>query len=140
MIKSSQILRYIAATVSFAFGFLGINGWWNQLSQCDTLGRQIQTMAQLGYGVLGLLVGGLLIAKRLVPRILEWLWIGTMTIAGAMAPIVWADSGILSSVASAIAAMAIALGTVWLTRRGSRALTSRSPKGSFGQADGTSRW
>ena len=127
MIKSSQILRYVAATLSLAFAFLGINGWWNQLSQCDTAGRLIQTFAQLGYGAVGLLVGGLLIAKRLVPKILEWSWIGTMTIAGGMAPIVWADSGILSGVAGAIAAMVIALGTIWLTRRVSRALTSRSP-------------
>ena len=126
MIKSSPILHYIAVTLSLAFGFLGINAWWNQLNQCDTIGQQIQTIAQLGYGVLGLLVGGLLIAKRLVPRILEWLWIGTMTIAGGMAPIVWADSGILSGVAGAIVAIAIALGTVWITRRGSRALTRRS--------------
>ena len=118
--------RYVAAALSLAFAFLGINGWWNQLSQCDTVGRQIQTMAQFGYGVLGLSVGGLLIVKRLVPRTLEWLWIGTMTIAGGMAPIVWADSGILSGIAGGIAPMAIALGTVWLSRRGSRPRTSRS--------------
>jgi hypothetical protein len=121
MLTSSHISRYTAVLLLFAFSVLGFIGWWNH---CDSVGRQIQTMAQLLYGIFGLLAGVLLATNRPLPKVLEWGWTVTVTVAGGMAPVVWGGGRTLEGVAGGGIAILIALGTVWIARRGSRPLTS----------------
>jgi hypothetical protein len=118
---STRIFRFAAIVLSFAFSYLGISGWLHQWSKCNTVGLMIQTIAQLLYGLLGLVTGVILIRKRRLPKILEWAWPLTLAIAAGIAPVVWGGTGIFPGITSGVAGLLLGLGMVWLARKGTRA-------------------
>jgi hypothetical protein len=118
--SSSRLFRYTTIVLALAFSYLGINGWWHQWSKCTSVGLMVQTIAQLAYGLLGLVAGILLIRKRRLPKFLEWSWPLTMAIAAGMAPVVWGGTGILPGVTSGVAGLLLGVGIIWLARKGTR--------------------
>ena len=126
MSRSTNILRYSAAVLSLGFAYLGIEGWWNQWVHCDTLARELQTASQLAYGALAAAIGLFVLMKRPVPRVLEWAWALATTTAAGMAPVVWGGAGVFAGMAGAVMGLLLALGVIWLARRGNRPVSGGS--------------
>jgi len=126
MSTSFNIARLTAIILSFLFAYLGIAGWWNQWGYCNTWGREIQTASQLVYGSCGALLGIYSLVNKPVPTVVKWIWTLSTVIAAGMAPVVWGEAGLFAGIASGFMGLLIALGAIWLSRRGRRALTSGS--------------
>jgi len=124
-IKRINIARLAAILIWSALAYVGIAGWINQWSQCDTLGRQIHTLAQLAYGVLSVVLVIIHLRSRRTPKVLAVIWGLAITMATGMAPIVWGSAGLVASAAAAVSGLLLVMGSLWLAHRGSRALTSR---------------
>ena len=126
MKTTSPIYRYLAIVLFFTFALNVCWNLWNVWSHCDTVGRQVQATFQIIYGILSLLAGVLLTMKRSLPKVLEWTWSVALSVAAGMAPVVWSTGSELQGVAAAVGGVLVALGILWLERRGFRGLTSRS--------------
>lgn len=79
----------------------GVLGVWNglrELSGASTRLQQMATAAEFTYGVLGILGGVALHARRgwTGPVLVGW-W-AALTATGALAPIAWGGAGVLTSV------------------------------------------
>ncbi len=125
MTISEKIQRYGAIALAFALGLLGLWGFLSQWAHCRTIGQSIQVASQFLYGGIGVTAGLVVLAKRVVPRIVEALWILTLVLATGLAPVVWANGGMAEAVTSAFGGSALSLGAVWLLRRAKRSRTSR---------------
>jgi len=122
----TQLSRFLAIVLFLFIGYSGIIGWWNQWNHCSTIYEEIQTIAQLLFGVLSLPAIILLILKRPLPEPLEGGFTVAFVIAGGMAPVVWGHQGVLIGFAAGGVTVLMAIGILWLARIGSRGLTSGS--------------
>ena len=121
-----QISRFLAIVLFLLFAWFGFTGWWNQWNHCSTIYEEIQSIAQFLFGVLSIPIILLLILKRPLPKILERGFVTSFVVAGSMAPVVWGKQTVLIGIAAGTFTVLIGIGTIWLARLGSRALTSRS--------------
>ena len=119
-------LRPVVRRVSLVVAVLALlglawNGVWgglHQIPQSHTTGQWVQTIAQLGFGVFGLL--GVLTTvwgARWRPLVLTG-WVVSVAVAAGFASVVWGGSGPGVGLLSAAASAGIALVVVWLLRVG----------------------
>jgi hypothetical protein len=107
----------LAVGILLGLTWVGLSGGLRQLPQSVTTGQKAQSAAQIAYGVLSLLM----IASALWRRqwaLVQACWVASTTVAGGLAPVVWGGSSLALGLLSAGATLLIALGTVWLVRRG----------------------
>jgi hypothetical protein len=123
---NAQISRILAVILFLFFAWSGIIGWWNQWNHCNNLYEEMQTMAQLLFGLLSLPIVGYLVFGRPLPKLVERSFTLFFVIAGGMAPVVWGRQGVLIGIAAGALTILMALGALWLARRGSRAPAIRS--------------
>jgi hypothetical protein len=122
-----RVLVVIALLLLGALAWLGLTGGVRQVAMSQGVGQKVQTMAQLGYGLLSLLsIFATLRAPRWAPVVLAG-WAASLTIAAALAPVVWGGNGWLSGLVAAAAAVLIAAGVIWMLRSGDRRTTSPHP-------------
>ena len=119
----TYISRYVSIVLLLLLAWSGFTGWWNQWIHSDTIYRQIQSTAQLLFGVLSGVVVILLLLKRSLPIALEGALVLCIFLAGTMAPVVWGRQGIFVGLLAGALSALIAAGTLWLARRGSRSIT-----------------
>jgi multisubunit Na+/H+ antiporter MnhF subunit len=118
LLKRNKAYRYSSLGLLLLLGVEGITDAWLKWAIPDTLGRSAQTVAQFMYGIFGLLAAGYVIKGRRIPQFVEGLWTVSLTIATGLAPLVWSTANLFASAASTLAGLLLAIGTLWLSRRG----------------------
>ncbi len=116
MASKVQFARYSAIVLFGLFGLQGIWGSLNQMAQCDTLGKSLQTLALFGYGGVGLVIAFRVMMKKPRLYIIEAIWSVCIVLAAGVAPSVWGSAPIITSFMSALAAAVIIAGGLWLLR------------------------
>lgn len=97
----------------------GLYGGMMQIAETRTLGQEIQTIAQLDFGILSLLA----IVARFWIRRYQWrlaiwfVWALSIAAAAGLAPVVWGGAGIGIGLLAACATLLVALGILWLLSR-----------------------
>lgn len=115
---SRRIFLAVAILLLLGLAWTGVSGGVHQIPQSHTPGQWIQTIAQLGYGILSLLsVLTSFQGRRWGPPILTC-WVISVTIAAGFAAVVWGGTTVGVGVVSAGASLLIALAIVWLLRAG----------------------
>jgi len=113
-----RIFLAVAVLVLLGLAWIGVSGGVHQIPHSHTPGQWIQTVAQLGYGILSLLsVLTSFRGRRWRPPILTC-WVGSVTIAAGFAAVVWGGTTVGVGVVSAGVSLLIALAVVWLLRAG----------------------
>lgn len=107
----------------------GIPGGLDQFSQANlTWGQQVQSVAQLAYGALGLL--SLVVwfwARRWSGSVFIG-WAASLALAAGLAAVVWGGTSIGVGVLSGVASLLIAWVMVWLLRFSAREGRRELPK------------
>lgn len=117
----SQVLAGIAILLFLALAWTGLTGAFQQFSQTNlTRGQQLQTAAQLAFGVLGVLGPAVWFWARQWSRSVFVAWAVSLGLAGGLAPVVWGGSTIGVGALSGVASFLIAWGIVWLLRFSTR--------------------
>jgi len=108
----SGLLLILAMSVT---GFIGVR---EQLKDADTTGRLVQTIAQVAYGVLGLLS----VVTTFWSRRLNLLVLGGFAVACAiawgLAPVVWGGQGLEEGVVRRVSGLLVAAAEGWMVRVG----------------------
>lgn len=115
--RTARVLRIVAILLLLAMAWLGIRGGIHDWPQSQSAGQKVQTVFQLLYGLLSLLL--IVSTLRVAPfrRFVGWAWVITFTIAGGLAPPVWGDSTWLAGLAAGLVAFGVGLLVLWLSRR-----------------------
>lgn len=116
-----RVLKLLAILVLLVLAWFGISGGIHQWPGSESTGQKVQTVFQLLYGVLSLLVIGATFRVGPVARVARWAWVITLTIAGGLAPVVWGGSTWVAGLAAAVAAFGVGLLVLWLLNRGAPA-------------------
>jgi hypothetical protein len=113
-----RMLLIVALLLLTGLGWTGISGGLHQLPESHTLGQRVQSLSQLGYGVLSVLaVLTSVWGRRWRPLILAC-WTVCVTLAGGFASVVWGGTTLLIGVISGAAALLVALAIIWLLHVG----------------------
>lgn len=100
-----------------SLAWLGIKGGVDQWPESLSLGQKVQTLTQFAYGILSLVVAARMPA---VPLVVRALWLASITIAAALAPVFWGDTGWGPSVLAGVATLLVGLLVLGLLRLGNR--------------------
>lgn len=112
-----RVFLFPAVAILLCLAWVGLSGGLRQIPQSATVGQRAQSIAQVTYGGLSvLMVIGVLWRRRWAP--IQVCWTASTTVAGGLAPVVWGGSGLAVGLLAAGATLLIALGIVWLVRRG----------------------
>ena len=109
-----HILRYVAIALLLGFAVLGLRGVVQQWPHVVSVGQQVQTWAQVVFGILGLVAALQLSLSRPVRRPVQWLWTTAFALAGGTAPVVWAGAPVLAGVAAAAVSALVGVAVWWL--------------------------
>jgi hypothetical protein len=112
-----RVLRVVAILLLLVLAWLGIRGGIHDWPESQSIGQKVQSVFQLLYGVLSLLV--IASTLRVVPfrRFVGWAWVITFAIAGGLAPPVWGNSTWLAGLAAGLATFGVGLLVLWLSDR-----------------------
>ena len=122
-----RIFFALAVVLLLGLAWTGVSGGVHQIPQSRTLGQWIQTITQLGYGVLSLLsVLTSFRGRRWAVPVLTC-WVVSVTTAAGFAAVVWGGTSLAMGLASAGASLLIALAIVWLLRAGLAGLDPPGP-------------
>jgi hypothetical protein len=102
--------------VLLALTWFGLRGGIGEWSQAETLGQRIQVAAQFAYGLFSVLTIVSVFRRGPFARIVRPVWLAAITVAGAMAPVVWGGGSLLSGILAGLAAIVIGLLILWLLR------------------------
>ncbi len=116
----ARVLFVLTLLLLLGLAWIGISGGWSQLAQSPTPGRQIQSIAQLAYGLLSLVSLIVWFATRRWSWSVLVAWVLSVALAGGLAPVVWGESSVAVGVVSGMASGLIAAGVVWLLRFSAR--------------------
>jgi hypothetical protein len=119
-----RALLAIAIVLLLGLAWTGLSGGVNQLNQPQSRGQFVQTIMQVVYGFFALAT---VLTTFWARRWASWMlagWVVSLTLAAALASVVWGDTSLVIGVLSGAAALAIALAIGWLLRIGARGLTS----------------
>lgn len=119
-----RVLLALALSLLLFLTWTGLSGGVTQFSESRTPGQKVQTLAQLAYGVSGLLSAVTLVWSRRWAPLMQGCWIGAVTIAAGLASVVWGGTSLGIGLLSGVVALLAALVIVWLLRVGARGLTS----------------
>ena len=119
-----RFLLAVAILLLLALAWSGIQGGVEQLSQAPTPGQKVQTAAQFLFGMLSLLVGASAFRAHRFSRIVRWAWVAAVTIAAALAPVVWGQASWAAGFVAGVSAYAVALLILWIMRIGSSPMSS----------------
>ena len=108
------IAHWCAIALLVVLSILGLQSGVEQLEEASTLGQQLDTAAQFGYALAGLVAAAALLRRRSWARGPLWLWAGPITLTGGMAPLVWGGTGIIVGLAAAVLCAGIAALVLWL--------------------------
>jgi hypothetical protein len=121
-VKVNRALLALSLLLLLVIAWLGLRGGISDWSQIETPGQRIQTVAQIAYGFLALLVV-LSVWKPAFARVIRAGWLICIAIAGGFAPVVWGDSSLASGVVAGFGTVGIGLLILWLLDVGTRGLT-----------------
>jgi hypothetical protein len=115
--RTRSFSQITALALLLALGITGVWGAVDSWAGAVTRGQRAANIAQLAYGILGLLAGlGLWTGRAWIQPVLL-VWIGCVTIASGLAPVVWGGSETSVGVLSAVSGFLIAVAVWWLARR-----------------------
>src|SRR5262245_22498340 len=77
-------------------------------------GQRLQAAFQFIYGVLSLPAAFTPFARGPWVRVIEGAWVAAVTIAGALAPVVWGGSSILIGIVAGVSTLGIGVLIIWL--------------------------
>lgn len=109
-IAGGSLLLYVA--------WAGATGFVRQWPQATGVGQIAQTSGELVYAVGALLCVLTTLRARRWAAIARRVWIVGATVAGGLAPTVWGGAPIWLSVITSVASVGVAVGLVWMLRRG----------------------
>lgn len=115
--RTARVLQIVAILLLLAAAWLGVGGGIHDWPQSQSTAQKVQSVFQLLYGVLSLLVIGSTLRVDPFGRVVGWAWVITFTIAGGLAPPVWGNSTWLAGLAAALAAFGVGLLVLWLLGR-----------------------
>lgn len=92
----------------------GISGGLREFPRADSLGQQVQTVAQLLYGGFAALVLLTTRQSRGIKRSVRALWVLTVSLAAGIAPVAWGGTGVLTGVMTFVLSAVVASGIVAL--------------------------
>ena len=115
----NRLLCGLGVAILLVLAWTGLYAGVTQIAETRTLGQEIQTIAQLDYGILSVLA---IVARfwihRYQWRLAIWLvWVVSLAAAGGLAPVVWGEAGIGTGLLAGCATLLIALGVLWLLSR-----------------------
>ncbi|MGH7649046.1 MAG: hypothetical protein ACREND_13080 [Gemmatimonadaceae bacterium] len=113
-----RILLGLGMVLVLAFAANGLYGGIGQLHEAVSRGERVQSYLQIALGVIGILVPIAIVAAWRSAGIIVVCWTVVVTLAGGMAPVVWARSPTRVGLIAGVACLVIALGIVWLLRTG----------------------
>ena len=120
----SPLVRRVVLGVSMllvlGLTWTGLIGGIHQLPESQTLGQQSQTVAQLAYGIFGLLAVITTFWGRRWRLSILACWAIALTLAAGFAPVVWGGTSVTTGFLSGGAGLLIAVAIAWLLRAGSR--------------------
>lgn len=119
-----RFLLAVAILLLLTLAWSGIQGGVEQLSQSPTPGQTVQTVAQLAFGLLSLLVGASAFRANRFNRIVRSAWVAAVTIAAALAPVVWGEAPWWTGFFAGVSAYAVALLILWFIRVGTNPMSS----------------
>ena len=115
--RTARVLRIVGVLLLLAAAWLGIGGGIHDWPQSQSTAQKVQSVFQLLYGVLSLLVIGSTLRVGPFDRVVGWAWLITFTVAGGLAPPVWGDSTWLAGLAAGLVSLGVGLLVLWLSRR-----------------------
>ena len=116
-----RALSGIAVLCFLFMAWTGVKGGIEQFSNTSpTTGQQIQSALQLAFGVLAVASVVTWFWVRRWSRPVFVAWVVSLGLAGALAPVVWAQSSPLVGVVSGVASALVAWGMVALLRFSAR--------------------
>lgn len=117
-------LVFVVASL-LATAWLGLVVGWDSFTGTETGGQRIAASTQLFYGAASLLaLAGLALRARWIHAALA-LWAVTLTVTGAMAPVVWGGAGWAGGAGAGLITALGATLVAWCAR-----VVSRRPAGS----------
>ena len=116
-VRVARVLKLLAIVLLLAVAWLGIRGGIHDWPESQSTGQKVQSVFQLLYGVLSLLVIGSTLRVGAFGRVLGWAWVITFTIAGGLAPPVWGNSTWPAGLAAGLATFGVGLLVLWLSGR-----------------------
>jgi hypothetical protein len=117
-VKLDHALVALAGALLLVLAWLGIKGGIEQWPASHSLSREVQSAAQLGYGVCSIFVVASRANTGRPAQVIRVAWLACLTVAGGLAPMVWGGSGWASVAVTAVASLAAGCGILWLYRRG----------------------
>lgn len=112
--------KWIAALLLLVIGFVGVRNGIDDLRVAATGGQTIQALLSLASGALGLVACYAVGMGEAWTAPVLWAWAATITVMVAMAPAVWAGTGLGPVAAAGGGTAVIALLVIWLARVGRR--------------------
>ncbi len=117
----SRLISGITVLLFLALAWTGIRGGLDQLSKLIlTRGQQVQSVAQLAYGVLSLFSLVVWFWARRWSRPVFIGWAASLALAGGLAAVVWGVWSVGVGLLSGVASFLIAGVMVWLLRFSAR--------------------
>ncbi|HTS89907.1 MAG TPA: hypothetical protein VMG41_15540 [Gemmatimonadales bacterium] len=120
---SQRLALGLAIALLIGMAWLGLSGGIHQLPEARSAGQEIQTVAQLGYGLLAILCLLTTFRGRRWRSPVQACWAIAVTIAGGFAAVVWGGTSLVVGVLSGAASLLVALVILWLLRVGAESLT-----------------
>lgn len=115
----AQRLVGVAAGSSLLYlAWTGATGFLDQWPDATGIGRIVQTSSELVYAVGAVLCVVTTVRARRWARVARRAWITGATLAGGLAPVVWGGAPIWLSLVTGGASLGLALGLLWMLRRG----------------------
>lgn len=114
--KLAMGLRAIGVLLLVVLAWTGVSGSIEQYAEMHTTAQQLQTAAQLAFGITSILA--LIVTFRAARwgRAAYIAFVASVTLAGGLAPYAWGGQAIGPSVAAGVASLVVAWLIVWLVR------------------------
>ena len=122
-LPARRALLAIAALLLLSLAWTGITGGINQLPQSQTPGQVAQTITQFVYGFFALCSLVTTFWGTRWNTLMLAGWTLSVTLAAALASIVWGGTSLLIGLLAGGGALLVAVAIAWLLRMGARGLT-----------------
>jgi hypothetical protein len=113
-----RIVLAVAVLLLLVLAWTGLSGGIHDFSAAQNVGQEVQTLAQLAYGLLSLLTVTTVHWAHRGRAVIQGCWTACVAVAAGLASVVWGDAGAIVGLVSAAGALLIALAILWLLRFG----------------------
>ncbi len=116
--RARLVLHVLGLILVLATSAPGLWSAIHELPQAHNTGQVLTGLGDALYGVCGLVIVGLALWSRNIPRALVAAWAVVITATAAAAPVTWGRADARAAALAGISAAVVATVIFWLVRRG----------------------